>query len=256
MSPGHYFIRLSQRYINALSAPTAEGVLFETDLRLRPSGSKGPLATHFKSFETYQNNEAWTWEHMALTRLRAVYGPKALCDKVLATTNDVLCKQRDPDKLVREVYDMRNRMEAGKGDNHPWAIKMRRGGLVDLEFIAQYLQLRHAHDHPEVLSPTTREVFKNLATVGILDDEEAEFLANSASFWLALQAMLRLTTEGPFDPEKASEDLQKMLANAGKCDDFASLQDKMEMTATRIKEIYDRVVAAPAEKIAPTDAPQ
>tara|TARA_Y100000782_G_scaffold21122_2_gene22646 strand:+ start:4829 stop:7804 length:2976 start_codon:yes stop_codon:yes gene_type:complete len=256
LSPGHYFIRLSQRYINALSAPTAEGVLFETDLRLRPSGSKGPLATHFKSFETYQNNEAWTWEHMALTRLRAVYGPKALCDKVLATTNDVLCKQRDPDQLVRAVYDMRNRMEAGKGDNHPWAIKMRRGGLVDLEFIAQYLQLRHAHDHPEILSPTTREVFKNLGTAGILEADEAEFLANGSSFWLALQAMLRLTTEGPFDPEKASEDLQKMLANAGKCDDFASLQDKMEITATRIKEIYDRVVAAPAEKIAPTDAPQ
>ena len=174
----------------------------------------------------------------------------------MATTNNVLCKQRDPDQLVRAVYDMRNRMEAGKGDNHPWAIKMRRGGLVDLEFIAQYLQLRHAHDHPEILSPTTREVFKNLGTAGILEADEAEFLANGSSFWLALQAMLRLTTEGPFVPEKASEDLQKMLANAGKCDDFASLQDKMEMTATRIKEIYDRVVATPAEKIAPTDAPQ
>ncbi|NIY77135.1 bifunctional [glutamine synthetase] adenylyltransferase/[glutamine synthetase]-adenylyl-L-tyrosine phosphorylase [Thalassospira sp. HF15] len=256
LSPGHYYIRLSQRYINALSAPTAEGVLFETDLRLRPSGSKGPLATHFKSFETYQNNEAWTWEHMALTRLRAVYGPKTLCDKVIDTTNKVLCKQRDPDQLVRAVYDMRNRMEAGKGDNHPWAIKMRRGGLVDLEFIAQYLQLRHAHKHPEILSPTTREVFKNLGAAGIIDGDEAEFLANASSFWLALQAMLRLTTEGPFDPDKASEDLQTMLASAGKCDDFAGLQDKMENTATRIKDVYDRVISAPAEKVAPQDPPQ
>lgn len=251
LSPGHYFIRLSQRYINALSAPTAEGVLFETDLRLRPSGSKGPLATHFKSFETYQNNEAWTWEHMALTRLRAVYGPQSLCDKVLATTNAVLRKPRDPDQLVREVFDMRNRMDAGKGDNHPWAIKMRRGGLVDLEFIAQYLQLRHAHEHPEILSPTTREVFKRLGTAGILDAEEAEFLANAGAFWLALQAMLRLTTEGPFDPERASTDLQQMLARAGKCDDFASLKEKIEATATRIKAIYDRIIAEPAEKVAP-----
>lgn len=202
LSPGHYFIRLSQRYINALSAPTAEGVLFETDLRLRPSGSKGPLATHFKSFESYQNNDAWTWEHMALTRLRAVYGPQALCEKVIATTTAVLCKERDPDQLVRAVFDMRNRMEAGKGDNHPWAIKLRRGGLVDLEFIAQYLQLLHANKHPDILSPTTREVFKNLAGKGLLEVDEAEFLANASSFWLALQAMLRLTTEGPFSPGK------------------------------------------------------
>jgi glutamate-ammonia-ligase adenylyltransferase len=256
LSPGHYFIRLSQRYINALSAPTAEGILFETDLRLRPSGSKGPLATHFKSFEAYQNNEAWTWEHMALTRLRAVYGPPALCEKVLATTNKVLCKQRDPDKLVREVYDMRNRMDAGKGDNHPWAIKMRRGGLVDLEFIAQYLQLRHAHEHPDILSPTTRDVFKNLGKAGILETEEAEFLANAGSFWLALQAMLRLTTEGPFDPQSASRDLQHMLAHAGKCDDFAGLQTKMEDTAALTMDIYDRIVAQPAQKVIPTDDPQ
>lgn len=253
LSPGHYYIRLSQRYINALSAPTAEGVLFETDLRLRPSGSKGPLATHFRTFETYQNNEAWTWEHMALTRLRAVYGPEALCRKVLETTNAVLCKQRDPDQLVRAVYDMRNRMEAGKGDNHPWAIKMRRGGLVDLEFIAQYLQLRHAHDHPGILSPTTRDVFKNLAAEGLMDTDEATFLAEAGSFWLALQAMLRLTTEGPFDPSRASADLQRMLTNAGKCTDFAVLQEKIETTATRIKAIYDRIIAEPARKVAPPD---
>ncbi|MDG4721683.1 MULTISPECIES: bifunctional [glutamine synthetase] adenylyltransferase/[glutamine synthetase]-adenylyl-L-tyrosine phosphorylase [Thalassospira] len=253
LTPGHYFIRLSQRYINALSAPTAEGVLFETDLRLRPSGSKGPLATHFKSFATYQNEEAWTWEHMALTRLRAVYGPKSLCDKVLATTNAVLCKERDPDQLVRAVFDMRNRMDAGKGDNHPWAIKMRRGGLVDLEFIAQYLQLRHAHQHSDILSPTTREVFKKLGAAGILETGEAEFLANAGSFWLALQAMLRLTTEGPFDPERASTDLQQMMARAGKCDDFAALQEKIEATATRIKAIYDRIITEPAEKITPPE---
>ncbi|NIZ03430.1 bifunctional [glutamine synthetase] adenylyltransferase/[glutamine synthetase]-adenylyl-L-tyrosine phosphorylase [Thalassospira lucentensis] len=251
LSPGHYYIRLSQRYINALSAPTAEGILFETDLRLRPSGAKGPLATHFKSFDAYQNNDAWTWEHMALTRLRAVYGPDELCDRVLATTKAVLCKKRDPDRLVREVFDMRNRIDAGKGDNHPWAIKMRRGGLVDLEFIAQYLQLRHAHDHPEILSPTTRDVFKNLGAAGILDPDQAKFLANAGSFWLAIQAMLRLTTEGPFEPQTASVDLRRMLATAGKCDDFDQLQNKVEEIATQTKAIYDRIISEPAEKVGP-----
>ena len=152
---------------------------------------------------------------------------------------------------MREVFDMRNRMDAGKGDNHPWAIKMRRGGLVDLEFIAQYLQLRHAHDHPEILSPTTRDVFKNLDAAGILDGEQAKFLANAGSFWLAIQAMLRLTTEGPFDPQTASTDLRKMLATAGKCDDFEQLQAKVEETATKTKAIYDLIISDPAEKVGP-----
>jgi glutamate-ammonia-ligase adenylyltransferase len=249
LSPGHYFIRLSQRYINALSAPTAEGVLFETDLRLRPSGSKGPLACHFHSFSAYQKTEAWTWEHMALTRLRPVYGPENLKQKVMECTREVLCQQRDADKLVAEVYNMRNRMNASKGTDHAWDIKMRRGGLVDLEFIAQYLQLRHAHDHPDILSQTTRDVFERLGKEGILPTEEAAFLADAGSFWLALQAMLRLTTEGRFDPANASTDLRRMLASAGHCEDFGALESKLEETAQRICDIYDRLIATPAQKV-------
>jgi len=119
--------------------------------------------------------------------------------------------------------------------------------------MAKYLKLRHANKHPDILSPTTLEVFKNLGSKGLLDSDEAEFLANAGSFWLALQAMLRLTTEGPFSPESASKDLKKMLTSAGKCDDFASLQDKIEATATRIKEIYDRIIAEPALKVTPSE---
>ncbi|WP_339778794.1 bifunctional [glutamine synthetase] adenylyltransferase/[glutamine synthetase]-adenylyl-L-tyrosine phosphorylase [uncultured Thalassospira sp.] len=255
LSPGHYFIRLSQRYINALSAPTAEGVLFETDLRLRPSGSKGPLACHFNSFDAYQNNEAWTWEHMALTRLRPVYGPEKLQQKVMDCTRKVLCKQRDPHKLVRDVYDMRNRMAASKGTDQAWDIKLRRGGLVDLEFIAQYLQLNHAHDHPEILSSTTRKVLKRLGRAGILPANEAAWLANAASFWLALQAMIRLTTEGRFNPDNASTDLRRMLASAGQCEDFAKLEQKLTDTAHEVKQVYDRLITEPAEKLGPVAPP-
>ncbi|PKR55270.1 bifunctional [glutamine synthetase] adenylyltransferase/[glutamine synthetase]-adenylyl-L-tyrosine phosphorylase [Thalassospira marina] len=251
LSPGHYFIRLSQRYINALSAPTAEGVLFETDLRLRPSGSKGPLACHFNSFDSYQTNEAWTWEHMALTRLRPVFGPEKLQQKVMESTRRVLRKERDFHKLVRDVFDMRNRMAASKGSDQAWDIKLRRGGLVDLEFIAQYLQLNHAHNHPEILSPTTRKVFKKLGKAGILPAEEAAWLANASSFWLALQAMVRLTTEGRFSPENASADLRGMLAGAGQCEDFSELEKKLADTAERVKQVYDRLITEPAEKLGP-----
>ncbi len=251
LSPGHYFIRLSQRYINALSAPTAEGILFETDLRLRPSGSKGPLACHFNSFDGYQTNEAWTWEHMALTRLRPVFGPEKLQQKVMESTRRVLCKKRDFHKLVRDVYDMRNRMAANKGSDQAWDIKLRRGGLVDLEFIAQFLQLNHAHDHPGILSSTTRKVFKRLGKAGILPPEEAAWLANASSFWLALQAMLRLTTEGRFSPENASADLREMLTAAGQCEDFAELEQKLSDTAERVKQVYDRLITNPAEELGP-----
>ncbi|WP_417834431.1 hypothetical protein [Thalassospira xiamenensis] len=150
-----------------------------------------------------------------------------------------------------DKFNSQLKIDAGKGNNPHWAIKMRRGGLVDLEFIAQYLQLAHAHTHPEILSPTTREVFKNLSSAGILEAEEATFLANAGSFWLALQAMLRLTTEGPFDPANASTDLRRMLARAGQCDDFDALQAKLDETAGRIKAIYDRLITEPAEKLPP-----
>ena len=143
-----YYTRLTQRLISAFTAPTAEGILYEVDMRLRPSGQKGPVATQLSSFVHYQASEAWTWEHMALTRARVISGPPALRAAVETAIRDVLVKPRDRAKTAADVRDMRARIEKEKGTRDPWELKQVRGGLVDLEFIAQYAATRSCRGQP------------------------------------------------------------------------------------------------------------
>lgn len=137
-----YFNRLSQRVTAALTAPTAQGALFEVDTRLRPSGTQGPPAASVDSFERYQREQAWTWEHMAMARARPVYGSKAARESLAATIRNVLTSPRDPAKLRTDVLEMRATMLNHKPSAGPLDVKLSRGGLVDLEFTVHYLQLR------------------------------------------------------------------------------------------------------------------
>ena len=141
MAPSLYYARLTQRLIAAVSAPTAEGVLYELDLRLRPSGNKGPVATHFAAFSKYQRTDAWTWEHMALTRARAVAGDAGLAAAVDAEIERILSLPRDRAKIAKEASDMRALIEKEKPPHDKWDLKLIPGGLIDLEFIAQYAVL-------------------------------------------------------------------------------------------------------------------
>ncbi|RJX65589.1 bifunctional [glutamine synthetase] adenylyltransferase/[glutamine synthetase]-adenylyl-L-tyrosine phosphorylase [Tsuneonella suprasediminis] len=137
-----YFNRLAQRVSAALSVPTAEGALYEVDTRLRPQGAQGPLAVSFQSFEQYQKNEAWTWEHMALTRARPLTGSNEVRQQLQAIIDSVLHQERDPEKLRTDALKMRAEMARHKPAKGPLDAKLARGGLVDLEFLIHYLQLR------------------------------------------------------------------------------------------------------------------
>ncbi len=137
-----YFNRLAQRIIAALSVPTAAGALYEVDVRLRPSGAQGPIAVSLSSFERYQREDAWNWEHMALTRARCVFGSaedRAALETVIA---DVLAVPRDPATLRSDVLTMRAEMAAHKPPRGALDAKLLRGGLVDLEFLVHFVQLR------------------------------------------------------------------------------------------------------------------
>lgn len=138
----HYFNRLAQRVTAALSVPTAEGALYEVDTRLRPQGAQGPLAVSFASFARYQQEEAWTWEHMALTRARVLTGSPNARAQLEAIIANVLDRPRDAATLRRDVLKMRAEMAAHKPPQGPLDAKLLRGGLVDLEFLVHYLQLR------------------------------------------------------------------------------------------------------------------
>lgn len=142
LDAARYYTRMTQRLVAALSAPTAEGILYEVDLRLRPSGNKGPVATSIRAFAKYQSEEAWTWEHMALTRARTVAGEPSLCREARRLIDEVLAKPREVAKLLDDLTEMRALIEQEKPPRDLWDVKLIPGGLIDIEFIAQFLSLK------------------------------------------------------------------------------------------------------------------
>ncbi|MFD2261464.1 bifunctional [glutamine synthetase] adenylyltransferase/[glutamine synthetase]-adenylyl-L-tyrosine phosphorylase [Lacibacterium aquatile] len=251
LPPSLYFQRLGQRLISALTALTAEGELYQVDMRLRPSGNKGPVASEFAGFIRYQREEAWTWEHMALTRARPVAGDADLQSEIETVRQSLLTAPRDTSKLLLDIADMRRRVARERPGNDPFDIKDRPGGLVDVEFIAQFLMLSHARKHPGLLSGHTSEAFEKLGAAGILPLDKAERLARGSRLWQAVQSMLRLMSlPGRFDPDTAPADLKRALARGAQHSDFAALQKDMADTAATVRAIWDHLIEQPAAFLA------
>ncbi|HEV8016222.1 MAG TPA: bifunctional [glutamine synthetase] adenylyltransferase/[glutamine synthetase]-adenylyl-L-tyrosine phosphorylase, partial [Stellaceae bacterium] len=246
LSPATYYARLAQRYINALTALTSEGALYEVDMRLRPSGTSGPLAASLAAFRRYHDEAAWTWEQMALTRARVVAGPQPLADAVAATIAAVVQRPRKPGPLALEVDEMRRRI----ADAHPhpplWHVKHLRGGLVDIEFIAQFLQLRDAAARPELLEVNTLAALNKLMAAGSLARDAASELINALMLWRDVQSLLKLTAEEPFDEEEATPSLKALLAAGTGAVDFAALKEKMSAAARAAFAQYEAIIGAPA----------
>ncbi|MGF1630046.1 MAG: bifunctional [glutamine synthetase] adenylyltransferase/[glutamine synthetase]-adenylyl-L-tyrosine phosphorylase [Kiloniellaceae bacterium] len=246
LEPQRYYARLAQRLINALSAQTAEGTLYEIDMRLRPSGNAGPIATSLASFRRYYEEDAWTWEHLALTRARVVAGPPEICRQVEADLLAILSARRDPVRLLAEVAHMRRRIAKEHPAATMWSVKFAAGGLIDLDFLAQYLQLRHAADAPEVLSISTQEAFARLAAAGIVDPARAEKLIDATRFLRQVQEALRLTVGPAFDADTLSPTLQAALAASVGLDDFATLRKRLQETLAWAHDVYVEQIDGPA----------
>ncbi len=241
-----YFSRLSQRLINSLTALTGEGRLYEIDMRLRPSGKAGPVASEIDSFLRYQREAAWTWEHLALTRARVIAGPDDLSRKIHAGMRGILTRPRDAAKLLGDVAHMRRRMDAEHHVEIPWKTKYARGGLVDLEFIAEYLLLRHGHDHGDVLSPNTIEAFERLGARGLISAGDTATLIDASRLMRRVRGMLRLTVDGAQVESHGSVGLRAALARAGEAADFDSLRDKLLAAQASVRAIYARIIDEPA----------
>ncbi|MEW4449497.1 bifunctional [glutamate--ammonia ligase]-adenylyl-L-tyrosine phosphorylase/[glutamate--ammonia-ligase] adenylyltransferase [Qipengyuania sp. JC766] len=165
-----YFNRLAQRIVAALSVPTAEGALYEVDTRLRPQGAQGPLAVSVESFERYQLERAWTWEHMALTRARVLTGSDTARRDVEQVIEGVLCRSRDAGELRDAVLAMRSEMAQHKAARGKLDAKLLRGGLVDIEFLTHFLQLREeTAQRPELEKAIARLVEQGLVGRGVAD---------------------------------------------------------------------------------------
>ena len=242
LAPSHYYGRLTQRLISALSAQTAEGGLYDVDLRLRPSGQKGPVATRLSSFVAYQNSEAWTWEHLALTRARVIAGDAALGSSVEAAIRSVLTKPRDRTTIAADVRDMRSRIEADKGTTNIWDLKQVRGGLVDLEFIAQYLQLMSAAEHPDVLDQNTIGAFQKLVDAGVLDRGVGAQLTAAGRLLHDLTQILRLSLDHAFDPKTAPGGLKARLAASAGAATIDELDITLKQRLSVVHQAFDRLV--------------
>lgn len=252
-----YFARLSQRVIAAVTAPMAEGILYEVDMRLRPSGKAGPIAVSFDSFERYQRSDAWTWERMALTRARTVCGPPALAGDLERVIREVLTRDRDPQALARDVAEMRLRMDAEHHTLSIWDVKHVRGGLVDIEFICQYLQLRHGHDHPAILSANTATALTACRDEGLVDEATARALLDALGLWQTIQHRLRLTlgtSMSATGEEDAPEALRRAVEDVLGLD-FPALVARMRSTAGAVRDLFAALVEQPAAERAPTAAP-
>lgn len=242
LAPSQYYARMTQRLVTALTAPTAEGALYEVDMRLRPSGQSGPLAARLASFIDYQSNEAWTWEQMALTRARVITGPPLLRTKVEAAIRAALLRPRDRAKTVADVRDMRERIYKEKGTTNIWDLKQVRGGFVDIEFIAQFLQLVAASEQPEVLDQNTAKALRKLTTHGYLSQEHAEILIPASELIHDLTQILRLCLEGPFDPDVAPTGLKELLVRAGDAPTFAALEMRLRETLATVARLFDEII--------------
>ena len=219
-----YFNRLMQRLQTAITTQTGEGRLFEIDLRLRPSGKDGPLAIHVDGFERYQKEDAWTWEHMALVRSRVAVGPPELAARLDAIRMDVLATPHCG--LRKAVRDMRAKMAAQRKANEPFDLKHRSGGLIDLEFLAQYLVLEHAAAHPPIAERSAAAVFRAAGAAG-LESGPAPWneLAETADLLADLQALFRLSGASP--PEHMPA-LARLAAERCGCSDFAGVTERIE----------------------------
>jgi len=211
-------------------------------MRLRPSGRAGPLATQLDGFASYQETEAWTWEHLALTRARVVSASPAFAARIEEVIHAVLMRPRDARAVAGDVVEMRRAIAQEKGDDKRWDLKYTAGGLVDIEFIAQYLQLVHAAGVPEILDTSTARVLDKAWRLGLLSTQDAEVLRPAVRLYHDLTQVLRLCLPGLFDPKAAAPGLIGLLARAADVPDFATLDATVTETEAKVRKSFERIL--------------
>ena len=239
----HYYTRLTQRLIAALTAPTRRGKLFDVDMRLRPSGRQGPLATQFSSFRAYQADEAEIWEYMALTRARPVAGAESLAAEAVLTVKDNLFRPRERSELAQAARDMRVLIAKEKGEDDPWNLKLASGGLLDVEFIAQFLALGFGAEFLGLRQTATADIIAEAGKAGILDQETAGFLLRALALYAKVTQWLRLALGEDADPRHAAEGVKRRIAAAAGLPDLGFLERELAETRKGVRKAFGRILA-------------
>jgi [glutamine synthetase] adenylyltransferase / [glutamine synthetase]-adenylyl-L-tyrosine phosphorylase len=249
-----YFARLAQRIISVLTLVTREGSVYEIDTRLRPSGNQGSLVTSLKAFRRYHSETAQLWERQALTKARAVTGPEHLTGPIRELITEIVYnKPLDPD-AKREILRLRERMEreVAREDQQHFNIKAGRGGMVDVEFLAQYLQLRFGRNNPDLQKTNTLETLQGLCRHHILSESEHTELAQGYKFLRRMENKLRLVHDQSInDLSGERDDLVKLAQRLGyppgpQKPEAALLEDYRRSTES-IREIFSRHLGTEVE---------
>ncbi len=189
-----YFARLAQRIISALTLVTREGIVYKIDTDLRPSGNQGPLVTGLGVFEVYHRESAQPWERQSMTRARMLCGPPEFMQRCQTLIEELTFGRGLPENLVPEICRLRQRMEKeiARETSERINIKTGRGGMVDVEFLTQYLQLMHAHEHKELCDQNTLRLLKTMVSLQLLDAEDGTTLLKGYKALRRLENKLRL----------------------------------------------------------------
>jgi glutamate-ammonia-ligase adenylyltransferase len=233
-----WYAKLTQALVTALSAQMAEGRLYEVDMRLRPSGRQGPVATSLAAFQSYQESEAWTWEHLALTRARVVAGPPALAAGVEDFRRALLpVKGRGP-SVLSDVAEMRARLQAAKPADGAWEARNGPGRLMDVELLAQTAALR-AGAAARGVAAQLRAGVKS----GFLAETEAEVLARAHALFWRVQAATRLLSDRPLAPEAMGRGGRDFVLRETGATDAADLAGRLAAAAGEAEAVISAALA-------------
>ena len=247
LPPSLYYTRLCQRFVSALTTLTNAGRLFEIDMRLRPSGNAGPLASELSGFLRYQAEEAWTWEHLALTKLRVVCGDPAFTAAVEDGVRAVLLRPRDAGRVQAEVADMRRRIAREHPPLDRLEVKYAQGGLIDLDFLAQTLQLVHGAEHPGILAVSSTRALQACAREGLIGQGEAEELIAAGRLMQDVQGVIRLAMARRTSEKDMPQPLRDLMARITGLADFDALAHVLDDAQGVVRTAFRRHIEDRAE---------
>lgn len=238
LAPRAWYAKATKALVAALSAPTAAGKLYDVDMRLRPSGRQGPVATALAAFAQYQREEAWTWEHMALTRARVVAGAADLAQEVETLRREIIAEKAAPQKVVADAAEMRDRLAAAGRRGGTWAVKEGPGGMQDIELVSQAAALIAG-------SPARRAPGQLAAAVaaGWLSETAAHALTESHALMAAVNQAGRLLTDGALDPAQVGAGGRAFLAGHAQAQDAEALAEALDTARAQAAELVGRALA-------------
>ncbi|WP_298804680.1 hypothetical protein [uncultured Lentibacter sp.] len=233
-----YYARLTQALVTAVNAPMAEGRLYELDMRLRPSGNQGPVATSWPAFQAYQQDEAWLWEHLALVRARPVCGLESLGAKFRAFREALLVeKGQDLARTRQGVAEMRAKIAAAKAPNGVWDAKIGPGRLQDIELFSQMGALSAGS-----ASLRVQAGLKGLLSAGIVDKAAVDSLMHAYRQLWAVNLSTRFLSDKPFEAERASEGASQLLLRETGAKSLVSLATELQGLAQTAAAVIDKAL--------------